>query len=59
MIAISLNQDINCDKVCRLIKNYIEKNIKSREQAANTILKITLVETKDYIEPELLIEDKS
>jgi hypothetical protein len=46
MICVSLNKNINCDYICKLISDYISKNIKSQDQAANTILKISFVEIK-------------
>lgn len=52
MICISLKENISCDYICKEIKKYVEKNIKSQEQANNTMLKITLVEPKEH-EPEL------
>ena len=46
-MIISLNKDINCELVCRIVKELIEKNIKSKEQASNMALSITIVEIKD------------
>lgn len=49
MICISLNKDINCEYICKTISKYIEENIKSKEQANNTILRISLVEIQEEI----------
>ena len=46
-IYISLNKEINCEHICKVVGKYIEKNIKSKEQAENTILKISLVEMQE------------
>lgn len=52
MICISLKENISCEHICKEIKKYVEKNIKSQEQANNAMLKITLVEPKD-LDPEI------
>ena len=58
-MIISLNKDINCELVCRIVKELIEKNIKSKEQASNMALSITIVEIKDAEEnATLAIEQK-
>ena len=58
-MIISLNKDINCELVCRIVKELIEKNIKSKEQANNMALSITVVEIKDAEEnATLAIEQK-
>lgn len=49
-MIISLNKDINCEHICRIVKELIQKNIKSQEQANNMALAITIVEIKDAIE---------
>jgi hypothetical protein len=46
-MIISLNKDINCELVCRIVKELIQKNVKSKEQANNMALSITVVEIKD------------
>ena len=46
-MIVSLNKDINCELVCRIVKELIQKNIKSKEQAENMALSITIVEIKD------------
>ena len=46
-MIISLNKDINCELVCRVVKELIQKNVKSKEQANNMALSITIVEIKD------------
>jgi hypothetical protein len=46
-MIISLNKDINCELVCRIVKELIQKNVKSKEQANNMALSITIVEIKD------------
>ena len=52
MICISLKENISCEHICKEIKKYVEKNIKSQEQANNAMLRITLVEPKD-LDPEI------
>jgi hypothetical protein len=54
MICISLKENISCEHICKEIKKYVEKNIKSQEQANNAMLKITLVEPKDDIQTSLI-----
>ena len=46
-MIVSLNKDINCELVCRIVKELIQKNVKSKEQAENMALSITIVEIKD------------
>jgi hypothetical protein len=58
-MIVSLNKDINCELVCRIVKELIEKNVKSKEQASNMALSITVVEIKDAEEnATLAIEQK-
>jgi hypothetical protein len=58
-MIISLNKDINCELVCRIVKELIQKNVKSKEQANNMALSITVVEIKDAEEnATLAIEQK-
>jgi len=58
-MIISLNKDINCELVCRIVKELIQKNVKSKEQANNMALSITIVEIKDAEEnATLAIEQK-
>jgi len=58
-MIISLNKDINCELVCRIVKELIQKNVKSKEQASNMALSITIVEIKDAEEnATLAIEQK-
>lgn len=49
MICISLNKEINCEYICKLISKYIGENIKSKEQADKTILRISLVEIQEEV----------
>jgi len=58
-MIISLSKDINCELVCRIVKELIQKNVKSKEQASNMALSITIVEIKDAEEnATLAIEQK-
>lgn len=48
--CISLNKPVNCDYICKEIMKQLEKHIKSKEQAENSVLQISLVEVQDYQE---------
>jgi hypothetical protein len=54
MIALSLNQDVDPQRLIQSIVGLIQKNVTSKEEAESSILRISISKVSRTIEPDLI-----